>query len=132
MPQWSLECLEALVVINIQTLSRRMHSAGSFCGPLNFRLYLCLPNVPLCLRGFLTSILRCFGPLFLWCPPQTGPGRGGRSTGCCHACAHCCLFSSSSPTGGVGKGGIKIASYCSACGMDSDGLKLYSGTKFSH
>lgn len=36
------------------------------------------------------------------------------------------------PAGGVGRGGIKIASHCSARGMDSYGLKPYSETKFSH
>lgn len=105
-----------------------MHWACSFCGPLNFRLYLCLSNVPLCLWDILTYILRCFGPLCLWWPPWTGPGRGGRSTGCCRACAQRCLFSFSTPIRGVGRGGIKIASYCSAHCMDSYGLKLYSGT----
>lgn len=69
---------------------------------------------------FLVSMLRCFVPLFLWSPPGAAIP--------VHTGAVLLLL----PAGGVGRGGIKIASYCSARGMDSYGLKLYSGTKFSH
>lgn len=95
------------------------------------KLSLCLSHAPVCFWGSLLSILRCCGPLYLWCQPRSVPRRSGRSTGHCHACARC-LFSSSSPTGGVGRGTIKIAPYCSVPGMDNWGLKLCSGTKFSH
>lgn len=92
------------------------------------RLCVCLSRAPVYLWGSLMSIWRCFGPLCHWCQPRSV---SRRSTGHCHACAHC-LFSSSSPSGGVGRGRIKIAAYCSAPRMDTWGLKLCSATKFSH
>lgn len=63
------------------------------------RLYLCLSHAPVYLWGSLMSILRCFGCSHPWCQARSALRR---SAGHCHACA-CCLFSSSSPTGGVGR-----------------------------
>lgn len=95
------------------------------------RLYLCLCHAPVYLWGSLRSILRCFGCSHLWCQPRSAL-RGQWEKCWSLPCQYTLFVLLLLPHRRSGKRRNNNCSLLFCSGMDNWGLKLCSGSRFSH